>query len=313
MEVATRHEGADIALNLTGGTKLMALAAQSVVAVAQSKRGHAARLRDPRLVAGLLIVGGIGLAALLASQLAPYDPHTFPARPLASPSARHLLGANDTGQDLFSQLLYGARVSLSVGLLVGAISTLIAWTAGLLSGINRAVDTVVRFAIDLILVLPALPLLILIAAYVGAGTRTLIVTLCAISWGAFARIIRGQTQAELRKPYVESARALGASATRVVFRHIAPATTPIALVKFVTTVQYAIVVQASLAFLGLGSATAISWGGMVHRAAQSPVIFLSKAWFWWLLPPALAIALLVVGCALIGWSLERRGAAPGRR
>jgi len=288
-------------------------AAQPSVAVERSWRRPAARLRDPRLVAGLAIVGAIGLVALLAPRLAPYDPHAFPARPLAAPSARHLLGADDTGQDLFSQLQYGARVSLSVGLLVGVISTLIAWTAGLLSGISRGLDTVVSFAIDVMLVLPALPLVILIAAYIGAGTRMLVLTLCAISWGAFARIIRGQVQAELRKPYVESARALGASDRRIVFRHVAPATASIALVKFVTTVQYAIVVQASLAFLGLGSATAISWGGMVHRAAQSPLIFLTSAWLWWLLPPALAIALLVVGCALIGWSLERRTPATARR
>ncbi len=233
---------------------------------------------------------------------------------LAGPSAQHLLGANDVGQDNLSLLLYGARVSLLVGALVGICSTAIAWLAGLSSGLSRRADWLVTFAADLLLAVPGLLLILLIVTYLGADLVMLIAALSLASWGAFARVLRGLVQAELRKPYVESARAMGASALRIAVCHIAPATLPTVAVKFVLTVQYAVVVQASLAFLGLGDATTISWGGIAHRAALSPEVFLGRAWLWWLLPPALAVAALVLGFALIGWAIEeRRLAGPVRR
>lgn len=268
----------------------------------------ARRLRAPdgRLLLGLAIVGVFVLAALGAGWLAPYNPHGYPAAPLATPSRQHLLGANDVGQDILSQLIDGARISLLVGFVVGIASTAIAWTLGLLSGLSRPADVAAGALIDLILVLPPLPLILLIAAYLGASLPIVIITLSLTSWAAFARIIRGQTQSERRRPYVEAAYVLGASPWRILLRHIALATLPTAVVKFVLTVQYAVVVQASLAFLGLGDPNAISWGLMLRRAAQSPLLFLTHAWLWWLVPPALAIALLVVGVALIGWSVEDR-------
>ena len=100
---------------------------------------------------------------------------------------------------------------------------------------------------------------------------------------------------------------------RILFRHVAPATVPTAVAKFVMTVQYAVVAQASLGFLGLGDPSLVSWGDMVHRAALSPLIYLDGSWLWRLLPPGLAIAGLVVGFALIGWSLEERCLPAARR
>lgn len=269
-------------------------------------RGRPPRRLDPRLLAGAGIVLGVMVVALAAPRLAPYDPHAYPAPPLASPTLQHLLGSNDAGQDLFSQLLYGARVSIVVGLLVGVFSTALAWSIGLLSGLSRHADLAAGGVVDLVLILPPLPLLILLAAHLGPGEAVVVVTLSALSWGPFARVIRGVVQTELRKPYVDAARALGASGPRIVLRHVAPATTSVALVKFVTGVQYAVVAQATLAFLGLGDPSVVSWGEMVRRAAQSPLIFLSGDWLWWLMPPALAIGTLVAGLALLGWSLDDR-------
>lgn len=285
---------------------MSAIPTATLPAVKVERIGWARRTIDTRLVVGVVIAGIVTLAAVGAAWLAPYNPHTYPAAPLAAPNRQHLLGANDVGQDLLSELIYGARASLIVGLAVGGISTAVAWALGLLSGLSRPADLAIGAVIDLVLVLPPLPLILLIAAYMGASLPVVIITLSLTSWGAFARIIRGQVQGELRKPYVEAAHALGVSGGRIVLRHIAPATVPTAVAKFVLTVQYAVVVQASLTFLGLGDPTLISWGAMIHRAAASPLVFLSRAWLWWLLPPSLAIALLVVGVALIGWSVEER-------
>ena len=262
---------------------------------------------------GLAIVGLVGLMALVAPLIAPAGPLAYSAAPLATPGGSHWLGANDVGQDMLAQLFYGARVSLLVGVAAATVSTAIAWGLGLLSGISRLADGIVSGSADLMLALPLLPLVILIAAYLGPSLPVVVITLGLVSWGPFARIVRGQVQGELRKPYIEAARGVGATPMRILFRHVAPATVPTAVAKFVMTVQYAVVAQASLGFLGLGDPTLVSWGDMLHRAALSPLIYLDGSWLWRLLPPGLAIAGLVVGFALIGWSLEERCLPAARR
>lgn len=264
----------------------------------------------PHLGTGAAV--GIGIialacaAALGAPLIAPAGPLAYTSDPLAPPSMAHWLGSNDVGQDVLSQLLYGARVSLLVGTAAATLSTAIAWGLGLLSGLSRISDGLVSGVADLMLAMPLLPLVILVAAYLGASLPVVVLTLGLVSWGPFARIIRGEVQAELRKPYIEAARGVGATRLRVLLRHVAPATVPTAVAKFVMTVQYAVVAQASLAFLGLGDPAVVSWGDMVHRAAFSPLVFLGNSWAWLVVPPALAIGILVVGFALVGWSLEQR-------
>lgn len=281
-----------------------------------SKPWQIRQVRIPRLPAstatGLGIIGLATLAALAAPLIAPSGPLSYSAEPLAPPSAAHWLGANDVGQDVLAQLLYGARVSLLVGMAAATLSTAIAWCLGLLSGLSSIFDGLVSGLSDLMLAMPLLPLVILVAAYLGASLPVVVITLGVVSWGPFARIIRGEVQGEMRKPYIEAARAAGGTPVRILLRHVAPATVPTAVAKFVMTVQYAVVAQASLGFLGLGDPSVVSWGDMVHRAALSPLVFLGNSWTWLLAPPSLAIALLVVGFALIGWSLEEK-TLPGVR
>ncbi len=265
------------------------------------------------MLSGLGILAVFTLIALLAGWIAPYPPFAYSAAPLAAPSLVHWLGANDVGQDVLSQLLYGARVSLLVGVTAATLSTAIAWGLGLFSGFSRLADSVVSASADLMLTMPLLPLVILVAAYLGASLPVVVITLGLVSWGPFARIIRAQVQGELRKPYMEAARAVGGTPWRIMVRHVAPATVPTAVAKFVMTVQYAVVAQASLGFLGLSDPTVVSWGDIVHRAAISPLIFLDNSWLWRLVPAALAIAILVVGFALIGWSLEEGSLVGTRR
>lgn len=271
---------------------------------------RAAPWRDARLHAGLVLLALLVAGALNAGRLAPGDPLAFSGRPLERPGAAHPLGTNNVGQDLFSALLHGARTSLAIGLVAAGLSTAVAWGAGLLAGVGPRADAAVTTLIDLALALPFLPLAILIVAHVGGRPPVIALTLGLLSWAPFARVIRARVRGELRRGYVEAARALGAGPARIVTRHILPATIPLATAKFVLTVQYAVLAEASLAFLGLGDPATVSWGGTIHRAVGYPLIFAGDAWRWWLLPPAAAIAALVTAFALVGWALDE--AAEGR-
>lgn len=265
---------------------------------------------DARLRTGLVLLALLAAGALGAGRLAPGDPRAFSGRPLERPGAAHPLGTNNVGQDLLSALLHGARTSLAIGLAAAGFSTAVAWCAGLLAGIGPRADAAVTTLIDLALALPFLPLAILIVAHVGGRPPVIALTLGLLSWPPFARVIRARVRGELRRGHVEAARALGAGPARIVARHILPATIPLATAKFVLTVQYAVLAEASLAFLGLGDPTTVSWGGTIHRAVGYALIFATDAWRWWLLPPAAAIAVLVSTLALLGWALDE--AAEGR-
>jgi ABC-type dipeptide/oligopeptide/nickel transport system permease subunit len=180
----------------------------------------------------------------------------------------------------------------------------------LLSGLGARWHAAVGGVADLFLALPFLPLVILIVAHVGAGLPVVALTLGLTSWPAFARVLRARVAAELAAGYVEAARAAGAHPIAILLRHICPATVPVATAKFVLTMQTAIVVEASLAFLGLRDPVAISWGGMIQRGVGYGLIFASDAWQWWLLPPILALSLLVCTVMLIGWALDAAGNPP---
>lgn len=274
------------------------------------RRRLPAALRDRHLQAGIVLLGVVLAVVALGGRLAPYAPHALSGRPLERPSTAHPLGTNDIGQDLFSQFLVGGRASLAVGVTVATLSTVIAWTLGLLAGLGRRWYAAIGAVADLFLALPFLPLVILVVAHLGAGLPVVALTLGLISWPAFTRVMRARVAAEVASGYVEAARATGARPTAILRRHILPATVPVATAKFVLTAQSAIVIEASLAFLGLGDPLAISWGGMIHRGVSYGLIFASGAWRWWLLPPIAAIGLLVCAIALLGWALDAASSPP---
>lgn len=268
------------------------------------RRRLAPALRDPALWAGVALLAAMLALVILGDRLAPYDPHALSGRPLERPGAAHPLGTNDIGQDLLSQFLSGGRAALAVGVVAATLSTTIAWALGLLSGLGPRASAAVGAVADLALALPVLPLAILIVAHVGPGLPVIALTLGLTSWPVFARVMRARVAVELAAGYVEAARATGARPTAILWRHILPATVPVATAKFVLTAQSAIAIEASLAFLGLGDPLAISWGGMLHRGVGYGLIFVSGAWRWWLLPPLAAIGLLIGAVALIGWALD---------
>jgi len=270
------------------------------------RRSPAPILRDARLWLGVAMLVAILVVVSLGGRLAPDDPRALSGRPMERPSGAHLLGTNDIGQDLFSQVMRGGRVSLVVGFGAAILSTTIAWALGLLSGLGRRWSALVAGTADLFLALPFLPVTILVVAHLGPRPVVIAITVGLVSWPAFARVMRARVATELAAGYVEAARSIGARPTAILTRHILPATVPVATAKFVLTVQSAIIVQASLAFLGLSDPATISWGGIIHRGVGYGLIFASGAWRWWLLPPIAAIAVLICAIALIGWALEER-------
>ena len=268
----------------------------------------------PRRVRGNAVIGLVGatfvvglvLMAVFAGQLSPYDPTERVARPFLEPSAKHPLGTNDIGQDLFSELVHGARISLTVGVVAALVSLIIGTTVGLLAGFYpRRMGRLLMRGVDVILVLPFLPLLIILAAYLGRSLFTTIIVIGLLSWAGSARVIRSQVLSLTERDYVLAARSMGASDRHIVTRHVLPRVLLLAIGVFVSATAGAILLEASLSFLGLGDPLQKSWGTMLYWA-QVRGAFLTPAWLWWVLPPGLLIAAAALGFALLGFSLEQR-------
>lgn len=286
---------------------------QQYLGAAGSSKEHSlpGRLYTGRRNRWVVVVGGgifltLIFLALFPSAIAPYDPTETVARPFLPPGQGHLLGTNDIGQDLFSELVWGTRVSLATGIIVSLLAVGIGSIIGLAAGYyDNLGSTALMRLVDLTLSLPFLPLVILLGAYLGSSWRNVVIILVLVSWAAPARLIRSRVLETVNQPYVESAVASGGSDNRIIFKHVWPAARSIALVQLVMIAAAAILAEASLSFLGLGDPSAKSWGTMLYFA-QASGAFLGDAWLWWVLPAGLMITLLVLSLVLIGYSLEHR-------
>jgi peptide/nickel transport system permease protein len=244
------------------------------------------------------------LIALLAPLLAPFDPTARVGAPFTKPNGDFLLGTNDIGQDILSELLYGTRVSLLIGILAALISIILGCLVGIISGYyGGKVDSFLMRLVDLVLVIPFLPLMILLAAFIGPSFWNIILVISFLSWASPARVIRSQVLTLKTKGYVEAARSIGTSIKVILYKHILPGVIPIALSQFVMAASHSILIEASLSFLGLGDPFTKSWGTILYYA-QARGAFLTDAWIWWVLPPGLLITTLVIGFAFTGYSLE---------
>lgn len=257
------------------------------------------------LLIGVAIVATIGALGLLAPLIAPYNPHAISGGSLLPPSQHHLLGTNDVGQDVLSQLMYGARRSLSVAVGAASLGVLFGVLLGAWAGLRGGVvDIVAMRAVDVALAMPALPLLILVAALAGPSTVVVILSIAFFGWPSIARIVRGQVLSLRARGYVRAAHGFGGGSLYVIRRHLAPATGPLVAAQFVDLAGIAVTLDAGLAFLGLANASTPSWGSMLNRAVAYPGVYDSPAWTWWLLPTGLAITVAVLGFALVGVGLE---------
>jgi ABC-type dipeptide/oligopeptide/nickel transport system permease subunit len=261
---------------------------------------------------GALTLTLLVILALFPGVCAPYDPTERVGRPLQPPGEAHLLGTNDIGQDIFSELIWATRVSLFTGLVVGFVTVTLGTLVGLVSGYTSgfASALLMRLA-DLTLVLPFLPLVILLSAYLGPSQRNVILILSLVFWPSPARLVRSRVLTLAGEGYVEAARALGAGRWQILRRHVWPGVRSLVVTQFVLFVSAAILAEASLSFLGLGEPTTKSWGSMLYFARVSGA-FLGRAWRWWVLPAGLMITLTVLSLVLVGYALEEGVAPPSR-
>lgn len=244
------------------------------------------------------------LIALLAPIIAPFDPTERVGPPFSEPNGQFLLGTNDVGQDILSELLYGTRISLLIGVIAAFISILLGCIVGVISGyFGGKIDAFFMRLVDLVLVIPFLPLMILLAAFIGPSFWNIVLVISLLTWASPARVIRSQVLTLKTKGYVEAAKSIGTNIKVILIRHILPGVIPIALSQFVLAASNSILTEASLSFLGLGDPFTKSWGTILYYA-QARGAFLTDAWIWWVLPPGVLITTLVIGFAFTGYSLE---------
>jgi peptide/nickel transport system permease protein len=212
-----------------------------------------------------------------------------------------LLGTDFQGSDVYSQLVYGSRISLIVGLTAAAIGIGLGLIIGLMAGfLGPLIDEVLMRFTDMILVIPNLPLLIVLIAVLGANITNIILIIGLFAWMGFARIVRSQVLSLKERPFVEAARASGSGPVRTMFTHIFPNIVSLTYVNLALAVPGAILLEAALEFLGLGDPNVISWGHMFYLAEVSNAL---NIW-WWVIPPGLAIAAVSLSFVLIGYALD---------
>ena len=258
--------------------------------------------RSPNLVVGTAILLLVLLSAVLAPQVSPYDPidQEFTSQ-LQPPSANHLFGTDEFGRDVFSRVVFGARIALSVGGLADAIATALGVLLGVLAGyFGGRLDAVVTRVIDVMLAFPYLLLAMIVVAILGPGLTNAMVAIAIVYTPQMARVVRGVVLSVKEHEYVEGARAMGGSASRILGRHILPNIVSPIIVMATLTVGFMIVETAGLSFLGLGASPPTpEWGSML---ATGRTFMLTAPWIATF--PGLAILVTVVAFNLIGDGLR---------
>lgn len=257
-------------------------------------------LKNTKSKIGVSIILFFSLVAIFADFIAPYEPLRIQFGMYVLPNRYNLLGTTSYGQDIFSQVVYGARVSISVGILAGVLSSAIGVIVGLISGyLGGKIGNILMRIVDVLLVIPSLALMIVLAAYLPRmGIFNLVIIIGCLSWLWTARSIRAQTLSESHREYVDAAKALGKSNTEIMFSEILPNIIPIVTANMVMVITQAVLMEATLSFLGLGDPSMISWGQMLSLAFANGAI-IRGAWYW-MLPPGFCIATLGFSFMLIG-------------
>ena len=253
---------------------------------------------------GLVLLAVPALAAVFAPLTARHSPTRPSARPLLKPSLGHPLGTDDLGIDIFAQLIYGSRISLAIGLGAAVLAVVVGLTVALVAGWRRGwAETVLMRLTDVTLAFPFLPLVLVLAAFFGRGLIVTALVIGAVTWARPARVLWAQVLKLREYPHVQAARAMGATGTRCVVRHILTRLTPVTSAQFVRVANAAVISEAALAFLGLGDPNQASWGIMLANASSNNAL-LTGAWKWWMVPPGLALTLVVLGFAFTGYASE---------
>ncbi|MFE6763805.1 ABC transporter permease [Streptomyces sp. NPDC057689] len=254
-------------------------------------------------LAGLVL---IALIALAAPQLVGADSESVteaPGGPLESPTGEFPLGTDQFGRSVLALLVWGARVSLTVGLLAAFLCVAIGTVVGIVAGHFRGwYSTVLMRVTDWFLVMPTLVLAVALASVMDRSLWTIIIAIGVTTWPTTARLVRAQTLAVESRPYIERARALGGGHGHIMVRHVLPNVMPLVLAQTTLAISGAILSEATLAFLGLGDPTITSWGSMLQDARAAGAV--SAGDWWYLAPPGIAIALVALAFTLCGRAIE---------
>lgn len=271
--------------------------------------GHWSRLPTKAKV-GAIILGFFAVVAIIGPSLAPFNPAFSSPNPnvsLIGPNATYILGTTQSGQDVFSQLLTGIRLTMELGLLVGVAATALSVIVGVTSAfLGSWWDEILSLLANVVLVIPALPLLVVLLGYKPSGGQwPTIIVLSFLGWPWGARVIRAQTLAIRNRDFVAAARETGEKGWRIIIFDIVPNEISLIAASFVNTVLYAIAASVALAFIGVADLNSYSLGTMLYWAQSQSALSLG-AW-WWFVPPGLAVAFIGTGLVLLNYGIDELG------
>ncbi|CAM5772270.1 ABC transporter permease [Bosea minatitlanensis] len=265
--------------------------------------------RGPFGPIGLVILGLCLALAIFGPAIAPYDPvaRNYDAAGkllrLAPPSWQHWLGTTLLGRDVLSQMLVGARPALLVGGLTALGTVVIGVNIGLIAGyFGGRIDSFLMRLTDMFLGLPFLPFIIIVLSLTGRSLTTMVIAMTLVMWRSTARVVRAQVLSLREMPFVAAAHITGASDLAIIYREIAPNIMPIALVSIAFALAWAIITEASIGFLGFGDPSVVSWGSIVYDAYASQMMYRAP---WWVVPPGIAIMVLVSAVYFVGRAYEQ--------
>ncbi len=258
---------------------------------------------DPWFITGFFLALLFGIVTLLGPPLAPFDPWDMSFAPISPPSATHFLGINDGGQDIFSELFYAIRNTVSFGLSCGLIALFIGVFLGVIAGwMGGFVDMILMRVADILLAIPAIMILILTASLFQPSPWVLALILAGMMWPSVSKAIRAQTLTLKESLHVRASAQIGASNWYIIRRHLMPEMFPLYIIGFAEKARMAMFMEASLAFLGLFEPSRKSLGMMIAFALK---YYYMDIWWNWLLPPIACLSLLIMAVTFLAISLEK--------
>ncbi len=293
------RDAADVAGKARHRRSSFGIAGQFLATVNRSTSGKIA----------LYVFGFCLFLAIFGPLIAPYGPmdRNYDAAGklirLSGPTMEHWLGTTVLGRDIFSQILWGARPAMLVGMLTALGVVAIGVNIGLISGyFGGRVDAILMRLTDIVLGLPFLPFIIVVLSISGRSIWTIIFAMTLVMWRSTARVIRAQVLALKEMPFVSAAKISGANDWTILYREIAPNIMPLALVNIAFALAWAIITEASIGFLGYSDPNVVSWGSIIYQAFASQMMYRAP---WWVIPPGLAIMVLVSSVYFIGRAYEQ--------
>ena len=253
---------------------------------------------------GLIIFAMFAVVAIFAPFLHTVDPKATGevGDMLVPPNHQFWLGTDDLARDIWSQVIYGSRISLLVGFVAAGLTVFVGTLVGVIAGFyGGKTEEVLMRIVDFFMMLPSLPLMIILAAVLGPSIWNIIFVVSVVSWPTTARVVRSQVLSIKERAFVEASRSVGASDSLLMFGEIFPNVVPLIFAQAVLVVTWAIYSEAVLAFLGLGDPTTVSWGMMLHFAFESGVMSRTPNW---IMPPVVSIVILILGFTFLGTAVS---------